>query len=270
VSTEVTTAVVCALAMGALAAGFAKEREPGSADPARAAASAEGAVFAGAAGPAGRVPRVAPRTVMSSRVHAGGGAVMAVRRGASVSLSRRPGGAPVAVLGDRTAFGSPTVLAVVRRKPGWMGVLTSLFPNGALAWVSDQSPGLEPRRNRIRILVDRSDQRLDLLRGGTRVMSVEVGVGRPGSETPAGHFAVTDKLSGRRFSGSYGCCILALSGRQSRLPRGWAGGDRLAIHGTDGRSAPSVGSVGCVALDRAPLERLMRSVPIGTVVTIQP
>jgi hypothetical protein len=81
---------------------------------------------------------------------------------------------------------------------------------------------------------------------------------------------VTDKLPGARYPGAYGCCILALSGRQARLPAGWRGGDRLAIHGTDGRSAASVGSAGCVVVDAEPLQRLMRTVPLGTIVTVRP
>jgi hypothetical protein len=262
-------AAVCVLAMGALAAGFAKEREAVGESP-RAASSAQEPVFAGDMGPSRQVARVRRRTAAATRVRAGDGTTVTVRRGRTVELSRHPGGAPLGYFGDRTDFGSETVLAVVRRRAGWLGVLTSAVPNGAIAWVREDSLALEPRPNRVRILVDRSDQRLDLLRGDRLVMSVEVGVGRPGSETPTGRFAVTDKLAGSRFSSSYGCCILALSGRQAQLPRGWKGGNRLAIHGTDGRSAPAVGSVGCVAVDRAPLERLMRSVPLGAVVTIRP
>ncbi|MEA2472398.1 MAG: hypothetical protein QOE06_313 [Thermoleophilaceae bacterium] len=272
-STEVTAAVVCALATGALASGFAKDRDAGQSVLAavHAGASSPESLFAGAVGASdGVVARVARRTARSAPVPPASGTVVGVRRGRSAALSLRPGAPPVAVLGDRTAFGSDTVLAVVRRKPGWLAVLTSALPNGTVGWVRDERSSLTTGRRRVRIVVDRSDQRLDLVRGSRRVMSVAVGVGRPGSETPTGRFAVTDKLAGTRFSNSYGCCILALSGRQSHLPPGWQGGDRLAIHGTDGRSAPSVGSMGCVAVDRAPLERLIRSVPLGTVVTIRP
>ena len=62
---------------------------------------------------------------------------------------------------------------------------------------------------------------------------MRVGVGRPGSPTPKGRFSITDKLSGRAYGGTYGCCILALSGRQPKPPPGRTGGDRLAIHGTN-------------------------------------
>jgi lipoprotein-anchoring transpeptidase ErfK/SrfK len=262
-----------------MGAGFAKERELNGPAPGGPSASVteEAGAFAGGAAPADNsVTRVARRTVRSARVHAERvdaperGRVVSIRRGRSARLHLRPGGRAVALLGDRTPFGSRTELAVVRRKRGWVGVLTSALPNGTVGWIRDDESILAGHSNRIRIAVDRSDQRLDLMRGTRRLMSVAVGVGRPGSETPTGRFAVTDKLPGARYTRGYGCCILALSGRQPQLPAGWRGGDRLAIHGTDGRSAPTVRSAGCVTVDRAPLERLIRAVPLGTVVTIRP
>jgi lipoprotein-anchoring transpeptidase ErfK/SrfK len=95
-----------------------------------------------------------------------------------------------------------------------------------------------------------------------------VEVGRPGSETPLGRFAVTDKLSGAPYGGSYGCCILALSGRQPNLPAGWTGGDRLAIHGTPANAVGRAASAGCLHATDADLRALMRSVPVGTPVVI--
>lgn len=35
-----------------------------------------------------------------------------------------------------------------------------------------------------------------------------------------------------RAASPYGCCVLALTGRQPNVPQGWKGGNRLAIHGT--------------------------------------
>src|SRR4029079_2923299 len=72
---------------------------------------------------------------------------------------------------------------------------------------------------------------------------LRVGIGAPGTATPTGRFAINDKIAGSRYSSVYGCCILALSGHQTNLPRGWTGGDRLAIHG--GPPA-GPGSTGCL------------------------
>jgi L,D-transpeptidase catalytic domain len=271
VSRGSTAGVACVLMLGAAGLGFANGPDPVKATraSARALATEPPGLFAGGPGPAAAAAtRVARRTAQSARVQAVGGRVVAIARGGSVRLHSRPGGPAVGVLSGSTPFGSPQTLAVVRRKRGWLGVLTNALPNGAVGWIRDEPAVLAAARNEVRIVVDRSERRLDLLRGNRRVMSVAVGVGRPGSETPTGRFAVTDKLLGEWYTRSYGCCVLALSGRQPRLPRGWRGGDRLAIHGTDGRSAPAGGSAGCVAVDRRPLERLMHEVPLGTVVTI--
>jgi hypothetical protein len=169
----------------------------------------------------------------------------------------------------RTPFGSRTTLAIVRRRAGWLGVLSSDRPNGRVGWIRDDPRALERARVVHRLLIDRSERRLTLVRRKRAILTVHVGVGRPGSETPTGTFAVTDKLDGHRFTSAYGCCILALTGRQTNLPPGWRGGDRLALHGASG-SAARAGSAGCVTVDEAPLRRLMQSVPLGTLVTIRP
>ena len=52
---------------------------------------------------------------------------------------------------------------------------------------------------------------------------------RADSPTPSGRFHVSDQISGRRWG--LGCCIVVFSGSQPRLPVGWNGGDRLAVHG---------------------------------------
>jgi lipoprotein-anchoring transpeptidase ErfK/SrfK len=57
-----------------------------------------------------------------------------------------------------------------------------------------------------------------------------------------------------------------LSGRQSHLRPGWAGGDRVAIHGG---SVGGAASAGCIHANDADLIRLMKVVPIGTPVYIQ-
>ena len=290
-SREVTVALVCALAAGA---GIATDRGGGADSRAVAPERAGAAVDAFAGGSAGdrgrsardgggarpRQPAPRPRRARSPSPRPGRAAgpgpaagtreVARVRRGATVSLRDRPGGRTLEVLDDRTPFGSRATFAVVRREGRWLGVLSNVLRNGDVGWIRDDPAALAIDRHRVRIVVDRSERRLDLIRGGRRAMSAAVGVGRSGSETPLGTFAVTDRLANGRWSGSYGCCIIALTGRQTRLPAGWRGGDRLAIHGTDGRAAAASSSAGCVAVDAAPLRRLMRSVPLGTLVTIRP
>ena len=97
---------------------------------------------------------------------------------------------------------------------------------------------------------------------------ISVGIGAPDTPTPVGSFYVTDKLRGADFGSYYGCCILALSGRQPHLPKGWSGGDRLAIHGSPTPTWGQAVSNGCLHASEADLRYLMRTVPLGTAVRI--
>jgi hypothetical protein len=185
----------------------------------------------------------------------------------SVALRARPGGHVVGRVSSRTEFGSPQALGVVRSRHGrWLAVSTPTLGNGRLGWVDARAGGLRFARTRLELDVDLS-QRLVVLRRGARVLRrMTVGVGRPGSPTPTGRFSVTDKLAGAAYSASYGCCILALSATQPKLPPGWSGGNRIAIHG--GATGGAV-SAGCLHAAEADLRYLMRLVPLGTPVLIR-
>jgi hypothetical protein len=190
---------------------------------------------------------------------------------ADLALSDRPGGPPGARVGPSTEFGSPRVLGVAARRGDWLGVVATERPNNRLAWVRRNSPGLNLRRTGWSLHADLSDRTLTLRKDGRRVHRLAVAIGRPGSETPTGRFAVTDKLNGSQFGAYYGCCILALSGHQPRTPPGWTGGDRLAIHGTDAPSTiGTAASAGCMRASDADLRPLMAKVPLGTLVFIRP
>jgi L,D-transpeptidase catalytic domain len=194
---------------------------------------------------------------------------LAVIRG-SVALSDRPGGPATLRIGSSTEFGSPRVLAVGARRRGWLGVVATERPNNRLGWVRRDDPALRMRRTGWSLHADLSDRTLTLRKDGRRVHRLAVAIGRPGSETPTGRFAVTDKLAGSSYGPYYGCCILALSGHQPKLPPGWPGGNRLAIHGTDAPSTIGMAaSAGCLRASDADLRPLMAKVPLGTTVFIR-
>ena len=183
-------------------------------------------------------------------------------------LRATPGGRPLHWLGTRTEFDSPRVLSVTARRDGWLRVLASERPNGRVGWIREDRARLASTN--FSIHVDRSARRLTLRRGGRKVRTFPVAVGRAGTETPTGRFAVTDKLRPGDPASPYGCCLLALSGHQPKLIPGWPGGDRLAIHATPnlwtvGRAA----SLGCMRAHRRDVRRLMRTVPAGTPVFIR-
>jgi L,D-transpeptidase-like protein len=194
---------------------------------------------------------------------------MAVLHG-SVPLRARPNGPVLARAGSRTEFGGTRVLSVAARRGPWLGVVATELPNGQLAWVSRKNSAVQVRRTAYSLHADLSGRWLELRKHGRRIGRIAVAVGRPGSETPTGRFSVTDKLNGRSFGAYYGCCVLALNGHQPKLPAGWSGGDRLAIHGTD--SPGTIGtpaSAGCLRAGDADLQVLMRRVPVGTPVFIR-
>ena len=143
--------------------------------------------------------------------------------------------------------------------------------NNRVVWVDAKSGGLRYARTTLELDVDLSTRTLVVRRNGAVVRRLSVGVGRIGSPTPTGTFAVTDKLNGAAYSAAYGCCILALSATQPSLPAGWSGGNRIAIHGTlsSGDFGRAV-SAGCVHASDSNLRYLMRTVPLGTPVVIRP
>jgi lipoprotein-anchoring transpeptidase ErfK/SrfK len=184
------------------------------------------------------------------------------------ALRARPGGRVVARLRPRTEFGSPRVLSVVRRRGAWLGVLAPQLPNRRIGWIRTADVRLGATDLWVRI--DRSRRTLAVV-DGTRVLHrFAVAVGRPGHPTPLGRFAVTDKLHVAAGS-PYGCCAVALTGHQVRLPANWPGGDRLAIHGTaDASSIGRPASLGCLRADAAGLRLLMRRLPLGAPVFVNP
>ena len=220
-------------------------------------------------------PAIAPSAVSGEQVPRGltlrdgrpGGTTLAARLRRPIILRDRPGGRLLRKLGRRTEFGSERVLAVVEQRPGWLGVLTPYRPNSRAGWIPISA--VELRVQPYTLHVDLSARRLVARRHGRVARRFTVAVGRPGTATPTGRFAVTDALTVGAGS-PYGCCALALTGRQPNVPQGWTGGDRLAIHGTT--NAGSLGtpaSSGCLRASERDMRWLMDNVAPGSRVQIR-
>ncbi len=183
-----------------------------------------------------------------------------------VAVRAGPGGRPLAQLGRRTQFGSPQTVWVVRRRGSWVGVVTSAIPNNHVGWLPVNSVRLYEVSYALHALLGARE--LELLREGRVIDRIRIAVGRPGSTTPLGRFAVTDRLLIAPGS-PYGCCALALSAHQPNVPQGWSGGDRIAIHATaDLGSIGQAASAGCMRATDADLRRLLRLVPLGAPVFV--
>ena len=256
-------AVLFAMSYSALSAASAREPEP---EPRLAAAPLPAPPPPTPADAAKPKPKPRWRSLASSRRL--GHAVAIVRR--SVPLRARPNGRTVARARSWTEFGDRRVMSIAAQRGPWLGVVATERPNGELAWVHMENRGLDFRRTQYSLHADLSGRWLELRRAGRRVRRLSVAIGRPGSETPTGRFAVTDKLRGSSYGSYYGCCILALNAHQPNLPAGWQGGNRIAIHGTNAPGTIGTpASAGCLRAADSDLHVLMRRVPLGTPVFIR-
>jgi hypothetical protein len=207
------------------------------------------------------VPALAQRPVQGPAY-----AIARLRPGARTALWSSPGDGFVENLGPKTEFGSPVVLSVVKTSSRWLGVTSADLPNGKLGWIRREPAKVELYWTEYSLHANLSARRLTLRYGKTRLARFVVTVGAAESTTPTGRFGITDAL---RFDESpfYGCCALAISGRQTHLPEGWIGGNRLAIHGTPG-PVGGAESHGCIRATDATMRKLFRDVPLGTPVFI--
>ena len=198
------------------------------------------------------------------------GISLRVDRGKRVSLLDRPGGKVIKRVGDTTEFGSPQVLSPTgkARRDGWLAVSHTSLGNGRIAWLEHDRAPVSVRPRAVRLEVDLSRREVVRYDGEGPPRRISVAVGAPDTPTPPGEYYVTDKLPGADFGPFYGCCILALSGHQPDLPEGWSGGDRLAIHGSPTPTWGQNVSNGCLHAREADLRYLLKTVPLGTVVTI--
>jgi hypothetical protein len=190
-----------------------------------------------------------------------------VREGATVEVHSAPDGPVVARAGAKTEFNSPRTYYVAERRGEWLGVPAVAQPDGQLGWIRNDPDQLEFGSTSYSLHVDLSRQIIDLLYGKSLVSQIPVAVGAAASSTPPGTFAVTDGLSGQDIGPWYGCCVLALTGRQANLPSDWIGGDRIAIHGTPGPVGGAI-SHGCLRASNVDMVTLFALVPLGAPVFV--
>src|SRR4051794_5767526 len=215
--------------------------------------------------PPKRTPAAAPARSAAVAIPAGSGHLAAMSGPRGLTLRDRPGGKVIAHLRPQTAWGSPTVVWATERRGRWLGVIATALHNNQVGWLDVRHDRPRMWRSQLSLHADLSARTLELRRGSRVVRRIPIGIGDPNTPTPLGRFSVTDKLAPGRELSFYGCCLLALSGHQSHLRPGWAGGDRIAIHGG---AVGAAASAGCLHADDADLKRLMKVIGIGTPVYI--
>lgn len=176
----------------------------------------------------------------------------------------------VGKLHPKTEDGYPEVYSVQRRlvdKLGhtWFKIGVPGRPNGRSGWVRDYALG-PVYRVATRLVIDRTALRATLYRAGSRVWTSRIGVGAPGTPTPAGQFWVREKFRVAP-GGSYGPRAIGTSNYSTLSD--WPGGGVIGIHGTDQPGLiPGRPSHGCVRVPNAAIVQLYRLLPIGTPVVV--
>ena len=171
-----------------------------------------------------------------------------------------------------TEDGFPEVYPVMRRfrdRGGrtWLRIRIPMRPNGRTGWVRRSALG-PLYRVRTRLVVRRGLMRATLYRSGRRIWRSPIGVGAPGTPTPAGRFWIREKLSVGSPDGIYGPLAFG-TGAYSVLSE-WPGGGVIGIHGTNQpQLIPGRPSHGCIRVPNAAILRLGRLMPIGTPVRIR-
>jgi len=184
-----------------------------------------------------------------------------VRRGPS-QTSRR-----VAGIHYLTEDGFPEVYPVLRRltdRDGrtWLRIRIPMRPNGRSGWVRNSALG-PLYLVRTHLVVDRGKLRATLYRSGKRIWRSPIGVGKPGTPTPAGQFWIREKFRVANPGGIYGPQAFGTSD-YSRLSD-WPGGGVIGIHGTnEPYLIPGRPSHGCIRVPNHAISRLSRLMPIGT------
>jgi hypothetical protein len=160
------------------------------------------------------------------------------------------------------------VLASARLRSGavWLQIEVPARPNGRRGWVPRSALGtLHVVKSYL--LVDQTTLTATLFREGHAVFNARVGVGKPGTVTPAGEFYVLEKLRAVN-SPAYGPFAIGTSAYAPTLSE-WPGGGVVGIHGTDEpQLIPGRPSHGCIRMRDGDIARLWSLIGLGTPIQI--
>jgi hypothetical protein len=150
----------------------------------------------------------------------------------------------------------------------WLKLRIPRRPNGSTGWVrEEQISNLKVVTTHLTI--DRTKLRATLRRGGKVVWSSPIGVGAPGTVTPAGKFWIRERLKNLGGSPIYGPWAFGTAAYSDTLSD-WPGGGVVGIHGTNQPELiPGRPSHGCIRVPNARISRLAKIMPVGTPVKIK-
>jgi lipoprotein-anchoring transpeptidase ErfK/SrfK len=147
----------------------------------------------------------------------------------------------------------------------WLQIRVPRRPNGSKGWVP--GPALQIRTLKTQLEIDKSRQTAWLRRDGEKIWRSPVGIGAPGTPTPAGRFWVRERLRNLGGSPIYGPWAFGTAAYSTLSD--WPGGGVVGIHGTDQPGLlPGRVSHGCIRVPNRNIEKLERLMPVGTPVWI--
>jgi hypothetical protein len=148
----------------------------------------------------------------------------------------------------------------------WLRIRIPMRPSGRTGWVDRDDLGpLFTVTTMLR--VDRRALRATLYKRGRRIWSSRIGIGKPGTPTPAGRFWIRTRLRGLPGGTVYGPWAFGTAA-YSTLSE-WPGGGVVGIHGTNHPELiPGRPSHGCIRVPNRNIRRLARLMPVGTPVHI--
>lgn len=156
--------------------------------------------------------------------------------------------------------------AKLRSGQTWIQVEVPGRPNGRTGWVPRGALGTLHTVHSY-LLVNQETLTATLFDAGRVLFSASVGVGKPSTVTPKGHFYVLEKLRAVNAP-IYGPYALGTSAYAPTLSE-WPGGGVVGIHGTDEPALiPGRPSHGCVRMRDADIARLWHLIGLGTPIDI--
>jgi hypothetical protein len=149
----------------------------------------------------------------------------------------------------------------------WVRVRIPGRPNGRTGWMSRELLG-SFHRTHWRIVVNRNEHRMRVYYSGRLMRVFPVGVGKPSTPTPTGHFWIDERFKLSSPSNPYWPYALGTSD-YSTLPD-WAGEGVVGIHGPFGepQRIPGDPSHGCIRMLVPDIAWLGPRVTLGTPVDV--
>lgn len=171
------------------------------------------------------------------------------------------------VLSNPNVDGAPLVMLTAGQEPGWYRVLLPSPPNGSEGWV--RASDVKAQVTLYRLEVKTKTHRLDVYRGGQRVLSTKIAVGTKDTPTPGGEYYLTELIKTTSPAGPYGPYAYGLSGQSTTLKTFQGKEPVLGLHGTNQPALLGHDvSHGCVRVSNEVITKLARLLPLGAPVYV--